>query len=97
MINRYFPIGEHVIGAKISLDHVFTGGKAALPPDRAGAARRNPFGRHYQRRQAMKRNILRIVVSIGVATGLLGLLETIAYAAGDPLERISGNHSEPQH
>ena len=42
----------------------------------------------------MKRNILRIVVSIGVATGLLGLLETIAYAAGDPLERISGNHSE---
>ena len=43
----------------------------------------------------MKHNLLRMIIGIGVATGLLGLLETVAYAT-EPLERIGANHSEPQ-
>lgn len=40
----------------------------------------------------MKHTILRLTVAFGAATGLLALLETVAYA--DP--RIGANHSEPQ-
>ena len=43
----------------------------------------------------MKHNILRLAVAFSIATGLLGFLETVAYA-GDGAERLSPNHSEPQ-
>lgn len=37
----------------------------------------------------MKRNLIRLVVGFGLATGIIGLVETVAYA------RIGANHSEP--
>jgi hypothetical protein len=43
----------------------------------------------------VKRQILRLTVAFGVATGLLTLLETVAYAEVEPF-RIGLNHSEPQ-
>ena len=44
----------------------------------------------------MRQNVLRLAVAFGVATGLLGFVQTVAYAAGDVNDRIGTNHSEPQ-
>lgn len=40
----------------------------------------------------MKRNVLRLMVGFGLATGLLGLFETVA--AAEP--RVGLNHSAPE-
>lgn len=43
----------------------------------------------------MKRTLLRLTVAFGAATGLLTLMDTVAFADVEPF-RIGANHSEPQ-
>jgi len=44
----------------------------------------------------MRKRMFRVAVAFGVATGLLGLVQTVAYAAGDEGIRIGTNHGEPE-